>query len=128
METVFYLHGREYWLDQRIIEILNYCFSYGTSREFAIKALKIKGVLDFEVDEVELYQQYLEENEDLAKEGLIKFMKAKMFNLIDSNETRVSDKAKCFEILLALSDSELTNGVNVENLSYEEIQDLLKKV
>ena len=127
----FSLRGRTYWLNQEMMDILNYAVSYNTTIEIACKALhKKKRHYNWQLPEVELYREYLKvtthgESFELEK----RYIKAKLWNMIDGSGLRIADQLKAMQLLLDMSISGTVQSESpFKNLSFEELQSLLQDI
>ena len=130
----FSLHGRLYWLDQLIMDIINYAVCYKTTYSIASKALGHQpDNFDFDIPEVELYEYYVKtKTEGIDFESEKRYMKARLWNIIDASGVLPKDKMQAIKLILEISIPEML-GENVDktvlkDLKFDELLQLLDKV
>lgn len=126
---VFYLHGRSYWLDEAIINLLNYCYAFKTTLDTAFDALRIpRENVDTTVPEVKLYIEHLkwlDENAESAGER--KYIRSRLYNVMD-NPDKATDIIKAVEAIAAMALVEVgVTPAMLKDLSFEELLQLVEK-
>lgn len=125
----FSLRGRIYYLDTQMMDIIQYYKSYNTTPQIACDALGYRlDMYDWSTPEVRLYENYIDTmTSSTSMEEEKKYIKAKLWTLVDSTGLRANDLIKACEMLLSLT---ITNSddISLKNLTYDQILQLLDKL
>lgn len=125
----FSLLGRIYYLDTQMMDMIQYSESYNVSVDLSAKALGLNvNMYDWDKPEVDLYKEYLRRKGNLNPDEERRIIKSKLWQLIDSSGIRPIDIMKACEMLLSLSVTLPENQVDLKNLSYGQLIDLLDKL
>jgi len=126
----FSLRGRIYYLDMDQMSIITYYKSYNTSLQIACDALGYNpDNFDWNTPEVRLFENYIDfVNSTSSVEEEKKYIRSKLWTLIDSTGIRANDMIKACEMLLTLSFTNDDGQVNLKDLSYDQIMNLLEKL
>lgn len=126
--TTFNLHGRIYTIDALLAQIANYCFAYGTTPGVAAKALKITQHIPVAAcDTWDLYHEYLKSQNEGTREDALRYMRARLWNVIDSVYTKPADMIKAMETLL--NTTQPVSDVNkLGDYDEGQLEDIIKTI
>lgn len=122
----FQLRGRNYWIHRKSMDVLNYQYSYGVTREIAEKA--VGWTIDPECEMAPLYLNYLEwVNGGRDPEEDKVYLRCKLWNIIDGSRGRISDILSAMNMLLEITVNKGGKG-NFSHLSFDELMKLVQEI
>jgi len=130
-QQTFNFHGRLYWLNIDVMDVLNYCYSYNVPRKAGAAACSYKySLMDFKDPNVPLYEAYLKfinEGHDIPGERA--YLRSKLYNVIDQTNGKVADTLKAIGMLIEmLVDGTGASKAALNDLTFDQLLALAEKM